>query len=131
MNIIPEKYAPQAQAVLRIIVGLLFLQHGLAKLVDFPHMEALNQMPTGLKWAAGVIEALGGIALVVGFQARLAAFVLSGFAAVAYFMVHAPMGFFPALNYGEPAILFCFAALFLSVSGPGAWSLDHANAAAA
>ena len=125
MTIIPETYRPHIQALLRIMIGLLFLQHGLSKMIDFPHMDALGQMPAGLKYTAGIIETVGGIALIAGYQTRLAAFILSGFCAVAYFMVHAPMGFFPALNYGEPAILFCFAALYLSVAGPGAWSFDR------
>ena len=125
MNIIPEAYRPHIQALLRIMVGLLFLQHGLSKLIDFPHMDGIGQMPAALRYTAGTIETLGGIALIAGFQTRVAAFILSGFAAVAYFMVHAPMGFFPALNYGEPAILFCFSALYLSVAGPGTWSFDR------
>ena len=131
MTIIPAKYAPHIQAVLRIVVGLVFLQHGLSKLIDFPHMQGLDQMPVALKWSAGTIETLGGLALLVGFQVRLAAFVLSGLAAVAYFMVHAPMGFFPALNYGEPAVLLCFACLYLSTAGSGAFSLDGAKAVTA
>ena len=117
MTIVPERFQPYAQTALRVVVGLLFLQHGLAKLIDFPHMDGLDQMPAGLKIFAGFVESLGGLALI-------AAFILSGFAAVAYFMVHAPMGFFPALNFGEPAVLFCFAALFLAAAGPGRWAFD-------
>ena len=124
MTIVPERFQPYAQTALRVVVGLLFLQHGLAKLIDFPHMDGLDQMPAGLKIFAGFVESLGGLALIAGFQTRIAAFILSGFAAVAYFMVHAPMGFFPALNFGEPAVLFCFAALFLAAAGPGRWALD-------
>ena len=131
MTIIPAKFAPQIQAILRIVVGLVFLQHGLSKLIDFPHMQALDQMPVALKWTAGTIETIGGLALLVGFQVRLAAFVLSGLAAVAYFMVHFPMGFFPALNYGESAVLLCFACLYLASAGGGALSLDGAKPAIA
>ena len=131
MTIIPAKFAPQIQAILRIVVGLVFLQHGLSKLIDFPFMQGLDQMPVALKWTAGTIETIGGLALLLGFQVRLAAFVLAGHAAVAYFMVHLPMGFFPALNHGEPLVLLCFACLYLASAGAGAFSLDGAKAATA
>ena len=123
-SILPRSWAPYGQALLRMTVGLLFLQHGLSKLIDFPHMEGLSQMPEGLKLAAGIIETVGGVLLIVGFSTRLAAFVLSGFAAAAYCMAHAPRGFFPALTGGDAAILFCFAALFLAIAGAGTWAID-------
>jgi putative oxidoreductase len=131
MTIIPASFRPNVQALLRIIIGLVFLQHGLAKLIDFPHMDGLSQMPMALKWTAGIIETVGGLALLVGFQTRIAAFVMSGFAAAAYFMVHAPMGFFPALNFGEAALLLSFASLFLAVGGAGTWAIDRTSPAAA
>ncbi len=99
-----------ARGLIRIILGLLFLQHGLSKLIGFPPMD-LGAMPEGLKIAAGLIETVGGGLLIVGFATRPVAFVMSGFAAAAYFMAHFPRGFFPALNGGDAAILFCFAAL--------------------
>jgi putative oxidoreductase len=122
-TILPRASAPYIQALFRIMVGLLFLQHGLSKLVGFPPMD-LSMMPFGLKIAAGLIETVGGVLLIVGFGTRVVAFVMSGFAAAAYFMAHFPRGFFPALNGGDAAILFSFASLYLAASGPGAWAAD-------
>lgn len=116
-----------AQGVLRIVVALLFIQHGLAKLIDFPHMDNVEKvfsvfgaMAPGFKLVAGLIETIGGALLTAGLFVRPVAFLLCGFSAVAYFVVHAPISFFPALNGGEHSVLFCFACLFLSVAGPGA-----------
>jgi putative oxidoreductase len=128
----PHRWAAAAHALLRIVVALLFLQHGLAKLIDFPHMENIKQvfsvfgqMSDFFKISAGLIETVGGALLAVGFLTRWVAFVLCGFSAVAYFIVHAPQSFFPALNGGEHSVLFCFAALFLAASGPGNWAIDE------
>jgi len=122
--ILPASWAPKLQAIFRIMVGLLFLEHGTGKIFGFPTLTGLDQMPHGLLLFTGFMELIGGALIVVGFMTRPVAFVLSGFMAAAYFMVHFPMGFFPALNYGEPAILFCFAFLFLAAAGPGAWAVD-------
>jgi putative oxidoreductase len=122
-TILPRSTAPYLQALFRIMIGLLFLQHGLSKLVGFPPMD-LSRMPAGLKIAAGLIETIGGVLLVVGFATRPVAFVMSGFGAAAYFMAHFPRGFFPALNGGDAAILFCFACLYLAAAGAGAWAFD-------
>jgi len=121
------KWQPQVLAVLRIITGLLFLAHGTGKLLGFP---ALNFSPAimSLPWIAGVLEIVGGMLLVLGLFTRIVAFVLSGMMAVAYFMAHAPQGFFPILNGGELAVLYCFIFLYLVFSGPGAWSLDGKRA---
>jgi putative oxidoreductase len=126
-----HRWTASAQALLRIVVALLFLQHGLAKLIDFPHMENVKQvfsvfgkMSDGFRVAAGLIETTGGALLAVGFLTRGVAFVLCGFSAVAYFLVHAPQSFFPALNGGEHSVLFCFASLFLAAGGPGTWAID-------
>jgi putative oxidoreductase len=124
LTILPRPWAPYLQALARIMIGLLFLQHGLSKLVGFPPMD-LSMMPEGLKIAAGLIETIGGVLLVVGFLTRPVAFVMSGFGAAAYFMAHFPRGFFPALNGGDAAILFCFTCLFFAAAGPGAWSVDR------
>jgi len=129
VSVLPRSWAPYGQALLRIMIGLLFLQHGLSKLVDFPHMD-LAMMPEALKIVAGVIETIGGALLIVGFSTRVAAFVMSGFGAAAYFMAHAPQSFFPALNGGDAAILFCFASLFLAVGGPGTWAIDREESVA-
>ena len=124
LTVLPRVWAPYVQALFRIVVGLLFLQHGLSKLVGFPHMD-LSAMPETLKIAAGLIETIGGVLLIVGFATRPVAFIMSGFAAAAYFMAHFPRGFFPALNGGDAAILFCFASLYLAAGGAGAWAVDR------
>lgn len=105
--------------------GLLLLQHGTGKLLKFPAGAVpatfnLNSMPG----YAGVIEFVCGILLVIGLLSRPAAFVASGLMAVAYFLAHAPQGFFPILNRGELAVLYCFVFLYLAAAGPGPWSLD-------
>jgi putative oxidoreductase len=130
-RIAPHRWAAVAQALLRIVVALLFLQHGLAKLIDFPHMENIKQvfsvfgqMSDAFRISAGLIETIGGVLLAAGFLTRGVAFVLCGFSAVAYFVVHAPQSFFPALNGGEHSVLFCFATLFLAAGGPGSWAID-------
>jgi putative oxidoreductase len=132
------RWTPQAQAILRIVIALLFLQHGLAKLIDFPHMDNIPKVFSvfgdtagGFKIAAGLIETIGGLLLAAGFLTRPVAFILCGFSAVAYFLVHAPINFFPALNGGEHSVLFCFACLFLWVAGPGAWAVDKSGVVAA
>lgn len=116
-------YAPQALAVLRIITALLFLAHGTQKLLGFPASE----FPTpafSIFWFAGVIEIVTGVLIAIGFFTRPAAFLASGTMAVAYFMAHAPSSFFPTLNGGDAAVLFCFVFLYLVFAGPGAWSVN-------
>lgn len=116
-------YRPQALGALRIMTGLLFIPHGLQKLVGFPaeFPYPLNPLLT----TAGVLEIAGGVLIVLGLLTRPTAFVLSGFMAVAYFMGHAATGgLYPTLNGGDAAILYCFVFLYLFVAGPGAWSLD-------
>ncbi|MFC5385237.1 DoxX family protein [Aquamicrobium segne] len=118
-----DQYQPQALAILRIMSSLLFIAHGTQKLFGFPGDGSIvNYM--SLMGLAGILEVIGGICLVIGFKTRIVAFVLSGMMAVAYFMAHAPQNFFPVLNGGDAAILFCFVFLYLVFSGPGAWSLD-------
>jgi putative oxidoreductase len=116
--------APHLQALLRVMTGLLFLEHGTGKLLGFPALPGLDQMPHGLLLFTGFMELIGGALIAIGFLTRPVAFVLSGFMAVAYFMAHFPRSFFPALNFGEPAVLFCFVFLFLAAAGPGAWAID-------
>jgi putative oxidoreductase len=116
----------RALSVLRIITALLFLQHGLAKHVGFPHVASFDNLQVfSLLGLAGAIEIVGSLLLLVGLFTRPAAFILSGEMAVAYFMSHAPRGFFPILNGGELAVLFCFVFLFFAIAGGGAWSLDR------
>ena len=116
-------YAPYMLAVLRIIIALLFMEHGLMKLVGFPAPMGHGHLPP-LLMAAGYIETFGGALIALGLLTRPAAFIASGEMAVAYFKVHIWMSFWPALNHGEPVIFFCFFFLYLVFSGAGAWSLD-------
>lgn len=115
-------YAPHAVAVLRIITALLFVESGSMKLFGFP---APFPFPVeGLLLVAGILEFFGGLLMLLGFFTRPVAFVLCGFMAVAYFMGHAPQGFFPSVNMGAGAILYCFIFGYLVFAGPGAWSLN-------
>lgn len=120
-----EKYQPQLRAILRIVVALLFMEHGLAKLLQFPVPQpgVPYPLPTILV-AAGVIEIVGGALITVGLFTRLVAFICAGEMAVGYFMFHFPQGFWPIVNMGEAAILYCFVFLYLSAAGPGSWSVD-------
>jgi putative oxidoreductase len=125
LDALAAAWAPRLLSVLRIMSGLLLLQHGTGKLLKFPAGAVpptfnLNSMPG----YAGIIELVCGILLVIGLFSRPAAFIASGMTAVAYFMAHAPQGFFPILNRGELAVLYCFVFLYLAAAGPGPWSLD-------
>jgi putative oxidoreductase len=120
-------WEPRMLSVLRIIVGLLYMEHGTAKILDFPHQPthvpyALLTLNPGLQ---GLLELAGGLLMVLGLFTRCVAFVLAGNMAVAYFLVHAPRGFFPLLNGGELAIVYCFVFLYFWVAGGGEWSLDR------
>jgi putative oxidoreductase len=118
-------WSPRVLSVLRIVAALLFLQHGLAKLLHFPHVAMFDQLQLfSLLGLAGVIELVGSALLLVGFFTRPVAFIMSGEMAVAYFMAHAPRGFVPILNQGDLAILFCFVFLYLAIAGGGPWSVD-------
>jgi putative oxidoreductase len=125
VTVIPQSLAPALQSVLRIVAGLAFLEHGTGKLLGFPHgLPFIDKMPAGLLYFTGTIELVGGTLIVLGLFTRPVAFVLSGFMAVAYFMAHFPMSFFPAINFGEPAVLFCFVFLYLAAAGAGPWAID-------
>jgi putative oxidoreductase len=118
-------WSERVLSVLRIITALLFLQHGLTKLVGFPHVAMFDHLQLfSLEGAAGAIEIVGSLLLLVGLFSRPVAFVMSGEMAIAYFMAHAPRGFFPLLNQGELAILYCFVFLYIAFAGGGSWSLD-------
>ena len=119
-----DVWAPRVLSVVRIIIALLFLEHGTQKLLGFP--AGGNPQPAlfTLSWTQGVIELVGGILLAIGLFTRPVAFVLSGDMAVAYFMAHAPQNFFPILNRGDAAILYCFIFLYFVFAGPGPWSAD-------
>jgi putative oxidoreductase len=122
-------FSPQLLAVLRIITALLFIAHGSAKLFGFPD-TGMSPPLFSLFGFAGVLEFVGGMLIALGLFTRPVAFVLAGEMAFAYFMAHAPHGFFPIINQGESAILFCFVFLYLVFAGPGAWSLDNRSVSA-
>jgi len=120
-------WAPRVLVALRVIVGLLFLEHGTQKLFGFPPSANSSPALLSLDGIQACIEFTGGILIVIGLFTRPVAFILSGDMAVAYFMSHATAGFFPILNRGDAAILYCFVFLYLAVAGGGPWSLDAAR----
>jgi putative oxidoreductase len=122
-----RSWAPFLLSMLRIIAAFLFMQFGSTKLLAIPAavMPGGGTAPlTSLAGFAGSLELVGGALLLLGLFTRPVAFLLSGEMAFAYFMGHAPQGFWPVLNEGSPAILFCFIWLYISSAGPGPWSLD-------
>lgn len=115
-----------ALAALRIIAGLLFLLHGTQKLFGFPAATPMGTPPIfSLLWIGAIIEIVGGALIALGFYARIAAFFTAGEMAVAYFMFHAPRGFYPLLNGGELSVLFCFVFLYIAATGPGAFAINR------
>jgi putative oxidoreductase len=125
LEAIAVSWAPRLLSVLRIMAGLLFLQHGTAKHLKFPVLPSFAKLdPTSMPGIAGYFELVGGALLVLGLFTRVTAFVLSGLMAVAYFMAHHPRGFFPILNAGELAALYCFVFLYIAAAGAGPWSID-------
>lgn len=125
MEMALASWRPLLLSVLRVMSGLLLLQHGTAKLLKFPVMQSMANVPlTSPGGIAGILELVGGILLVIGLFTRPTAFILSGMTAVAYFMAHAGRNFFPILNGGELAALYCFVFLYLAAAGGGSWSAD-------
>lgn len=121
-----EKWQPQLLSALRIVAGVLFLEHGMSKLLHFPHVAMFDDLKiVSLLGLAGIIELVGGALVTIGLFTRYAAFIMSGEMAAAYFLYHAPKSFFPALNMGDAAILFCFVFLYIAAAGPGPWSVDR------
>ncbi len=115
----------KALSVLRIVTALLFLEHGTGKLLGFPMSSMAFPPPWTLFWMAGVLELVGSLLLLIGLFTRPVAFLLAGEMAIAYWLIHAPQSFFPIINRGEAAILFCFIFLLFAATGPGAWSADE------
>ena len=118
-------WAPRMLSVLRIMTALLFMEHGLMKLAHFPAPQPGVPDPLpALLTVAALIEVIGGALLVLGLFTRPVAFICAGEMAIGYFMAHAPKSFWPAINMGDAAILFCFVFLYLAAAGGGAWSVD-------
>lgn len=129
-EIIPARFAPFVLAALRIATALLFLQHGTAKLLGVPHVAMFDGLKLmSLLGVGGVLELVGGLLILIGFLTRPTAFILSGEMAVAYFLFHAGDSFWPILNKGELAALYCFVFLYLSAAGPGKHALDREQVA--
>jgi putative oxidoreductase len=123
---LPPRWTGVLLSVLRIVAGLTFLEHGAQKLLGFPpSMPGMPPVaPFTMLWTGGVLELVGGALVVLGLLTRPAAFILAGEMAVGYWTFHAPKSFFPAINGGDAAILYCFVFLYLSAAGGGPWSLD-------
>jgi putative oxidoreductase len=120
-----SSWSPRLLSILRIVVSLLFMQHGGQKLFGVPSNQPFHSFaPFSLMWIAGVLEFFGGAFLFLGLFTRPVAFILAGEMVVAYFMAHAPYGLWPLLNHGELAVLYCFVFLYLIIAGGGVWSLD-------
>ena len=124
------RWQPQLLAVLRIVTALLFLEHGLMKLIGFPAPPPGGGTGGALPplfLAGALIETIAGILIAIGLLTRPIAFLAAGEMAIAYWMFHAPQNPWPAINNGDAAILFCFVFLYLAAAGPGAWSVDGAR----
>jgi putative oxidoreductase len=118
-----DRGSPYILSLLRIVIALLFLQHGLQKYFAFP---SAGPPMRPILYVQGIIEIAGGVLLFLGVYTRLVAFILAGDMAVAYFMAHAPRSFFPAVNGGDLAVLYCFTFFYIFFVGGGAVSCDRA-----
>ena len=123
------RFAPQMLAILRIVTALIFIAHGTQKLFGFPAAPT-SGLPAAftLFWFGAILEFAGGILILIGLWTRPVAFILAGEMAYAYWMFHAPRSFYPLLNGGDAAVLYCFIFLYLVFAGPGAWSVDSRKA---
>lgn len=120
------QWTPRLLSILRIITGFLFMTHGAQKLLGFPAPMPGGSAPlASMIGFAGILELVGGLLILIGLFTRPVAFILAGMMAVAYFMAHAPGGFWPLLNKGELAVLYCFVFLYMAVAGAGSWSVDR------
>jgi putative oxidoreductase len=129
-GVIPAKFAPHLQALLRVITGLLFLEHGTSKMLHFPINDQLAGMYAqmgGMITFTGIVEIVGGILFIIGAFTRITSFILSGYMAVAFWMAHVGMSgtVFPIINGGEAAVLFCFIFLYFAAAGAGPYSVDE------
>lgn len=124
MQNLVNTWSPRILGILRIVTAFLFMQHGGQKVLGFPAPQRSEFDLFSLSGVAGVLELFGGLLVLIGLFTRPVAFVLSGLMAFAYFLAHAPQGFWPILNRGELAAMYCFVFLYLFVAGGGDWSLD-------
>jgi putative oxidoreductase len=120
-----KKYENQLFAILRIIVGFLFLWHGAQKLFGYPPLPLGIVMPWSTLWIGGMVEFFGGSLIMIGLWTRWAAFIASGEMAYAYWSSHGPHALLPLVNRGELAVVYCFLFLYFSAHGSGIWSIDH------
>jgi putative oxidoreductase len=118
-------WSPRVLSIVRIVVGLLFMEHGLSKYFGFPVTPPFQV--AGILWAAGAIEIVAGALVAIGLFTRPAAFIASGEMAIGYFMSHFPKSFFPLVNGGDGAVLYCFIFLFFALEGGGPWGIDGAR----
>ncbi len=118
-----SRYDAQTYAILRIVMGFLFLSHGSQKLLGFP-IGLPEGMPAPIQYIAGSIELVGGALILIGLMTRPAAFLCSGLMAAAYWLAHGTNAVLPLVNHGELAVMFCFAFLFIAAHGSGIWSVD-------
>lgn len=128
-GIIPSSWTPALHAVLRVVTGLLFLEHGTSKILHFPINDAMVGMYTqmgSMTMITGIIELIGGILVILGAFTRITSFILSGYMAVAFWMVHVGMSktLFPMINDGEAAVFFVFIFLYFAAAGAGPYSVD-------
>jgi putative oxidoreductase len=120
-----EMWRPYILSILRIVIGLLFLSHGLSKVFNFPAPSPVPSL-SGLLILAAFLETVGAFLFLIGAYTRIVAFILSGEMAFAYFMAHAPQSFYPLVNKGELAVIYCFIFLYFAFAGAGPWSVDRA-----
>ena len=126
MKSVYSVWTPRMLSILRIVAALLFMQHGAQKLFDMPSSSQGGTVPLlSMIGVAGILEFFGGLLVFLGLCTRPVAFILAGEMAVAYFMVHSPQSFWPIINRGEMAVLYCFVFLYLAFAGGGVWSIDH------
>ena len=126
MNGVLARWGGPLYAILRIMAGLMFMMHGTQKILGLPPRQGGGPAVASLPWIAGVLELVLGALTVVGFLTGVAAFIASGLMAAAYFIAHAPQGFFPIANRGELAAVYCFLFLFMAAYGSGPFSVDAA-----
>lgn len=121
-------WRPRVLSLLRIVTGFLYIQHGTQKMFGFPGPEHGFFNLLSLMGLAGSLEVIGGALILIGLFTRPVAFLLSGEMAFAYFIAHAPRSFWPMLNGGELAVMWCFLYLYLACAGGGSWSIDNLRA---